>query len=53
MECVTQTIAKIKDMFQTVLQRKITQQITEQKGKGERFAVCHRRLAVAEKVEEG
>jgi hypothetical protein len=33
MECVTQTIAKIKDMFQTVLQRKITQQITEHEGK--------------------
>jgi hypothetical protein len=33
MECVTQTIAKIKDKFQTVLQRKITQQITEHEGK--------------------
>jgi hypothetical protein len=33
MECVTQTIAKVKDKFQTVLQRKITQQITEHGGK--------------------
>ena len=33
MECVTQTIAKVKDKFQTILQRKITQQITEHEGK--------------------
>jgi hypothetical protein len=54
MECVTQTIAKIKDKFQTALQCKInTNQIAEHGGKEREVVVGHRRLAEAEKVEEG
>lgn len=61
MECVTQTIAKVKDKFQTVLQRKITQQITEHGGKEEDCCLspkaCRgresRRVAVVAEDEEG
>jgi hypothetical protein len=50
MECVTQTIAKIQDKVQTVLQCKInTNEIAEHGGEEREVAVGHRRLAVAEK----
>jgi hypothetical protein len=53
MECVTQTIAKIQDKVQTVLQCKInTNQITEHGGEEREVAICHRRLAVAEKLKK-
>jgi hypothetical protein len=53
MECVTQTVAKIQDKVQTVLQCKInTNQMTEHGGEEREVAVGHRRLAVAEKLKK-